>query len=381
MTTSIDNDASLQNTSTKEQLPINFSDLEKVAEEHLSVEAFGYIRSGAGGEETLRKNTSSFSKLSLVPRFLNDVSSIDPSITLFGHTYPQPIMLAPVGMQKLANEEAELASSQAAATFGIPFVQSTVSSYSIEDIKKVTGDSPKWFQLYWSQNENVSYSMVKRAEDAGYEAIVLTIDTVMPGWREQDMRNQFSPLKTGLGRANYETDEVFLNDLENQETETIIQAVVNNIPHPKLNWDNVAELQKRTKLPILLKGILHPEDALLAIERGIDGIIVSNHGGRQLDGVIASIEALPAIIDAVKGRIPVLLDSGIRRGSDVLKALSLGADAVLIGRPYVYALAEGGQDGVERLISTFIQEITVSMVLVGAKTVADLQKTMVVKDS
>ena len=372
-------DSFLQNISEGEYFPVSFDALEDHAQKQLADGEFGYIRSGAGGEETLRKNTASFSKLSIVPRFLSDVSNIDTSITLFGRTYPQPFLFSPVGMLKLAHEDAEIAASKAAATYGIPYIQSTVSSYSIEDIQKATGTSPKWFQLYWSNNKEVSYNMVKRAEDAGYEAIVLTVDTVMLGWRESDLRNQFSPLKLGLGKANYETDEVFLSSLPNDDVETIIQGIADNIHHPSLNWNDVLELKQRTSLPILVKGLLHPADALLAIEHGIDGIIVSNHGGRQLDGVIASIDALPAVVAAVNGQIPVLLDSGIRRGSDIIKALALGADAVCIGRPYVYGLAAGGQSGVERVIDAFIQETKVSMGLTGVASTAELRNVTIVK--
>jgi len=372
-------DKLLDNIASDDIYPIGYEELEAYAETHLPLGKFGYIRSGAGNEETLHKNTSSFAKYSLVPRFLNDVSTVDTSVTLFGKTYPHPILLAPVGMLKLAHEEAELAASKAAATFGIPYIQSTVSSYSMEDVKKETGDSPKWFQLYWSTNKEISYNMVKRAEKAGFEAIVVTIDTVMIGWREEDLRNKYSPLKAGLGKSNYESDEVFMASISGTDDESIIQGIVNNIHHPTLCWEDIIELKKRTTLPILLKGILHPEDALLAIKNGIDGIIVSNHGGRQLDGVIATIDALPPIAEAVKGQIPILLDSGIRRGSDIIKALVLGADAVLIGRPYVYGLAADGQAGVERVIESFIQETEVSLALTGVSTLADIQKVTIVK--
>lgn len=362
------------------KFPINATEFEAAAKEVMDAGPYGYVRSGAGGEETLRKNTAAFSNYSLVPQFLNDVSTIDTSITLFGHTYPQPFLFAPIGMNKLANDEGELASSKAAARYNIPFIQSTVSSYSIEEVKEATNDSPKWFQLYWSSNKEIALNMVKRAEKAGYEAIVLTVDTVMMGWREEDMRNQFSPLKLGLGTANFVQDDVFVANIDNLEQATVIQGMLDSIHHPTLSWDHIAELQKATTLPILLKGILHPNDAALAVEKGIDGIIVSNHGGRQLDGVISSLDALPAIVEVAQGQIPVLIDSGIRRGSDVIKAIALGADAVLIGRPYIYALATGGQAGVEHLIGAFIQEITVSMGLVGAANIDQLRKSMIVKD-
>ncbi len=379
MSTSKVKDAYIENIVKDEYFPVSYEELEREAKQKMSVGGFGYVRSGAGGEVTLRKNQESFAKYSLVPRVLRDVSNIDASITLFGKTYPHPFLLAPVGMLKLAHEEAELAVSKAAAACQVPFVQSTVSSYSIEDVAEVSGNSSKWFQLYWSNNKEVSFNMVKRAEEAGYEAVVLTVDTFMMGWREEDMKNRFSPLKLGVGKGNYEQDSVFLSSLDSQDSESIIQGILDNIHHPSLNWTHVAELKERTSLPILLKGILSPDDARFAVENGIDGIIVSNHGGRQLDGVIAAIDALPLIVEEVKGKIPVLFDSGIRRGTDIVKALALGADAVFIGRPFVYGLAVAGQTGVEKVIENFIQDTKVSIALAGALSVKDLSAIRLVK--
>ncbi|WP_205439591.1 alpha-hydroxy-acid oxidizing protein [Peribacillus alkalitolerans] len=372
MSTSIVKDSLLQNISSTDYFPVSFEELEQQAIQKMSQGGFGYVRSGAGGEQTLRKNQESLSKLSIVPRVLRDVSKLDTSISLFGRTYVQPFLLAPVGMLKLAHEEGDIAVAKAAAAHQIPYVQSTVSSFSIEEVAEASLNSPKWFQLYWSNNEEISFSMVKRAEKAGYEAIILTVDTVMLGWREEDMRNRFSPLRLGVGKANYETDPVFSSSLASLDDESVIQGILDNVHHPSLNWTHIARLKKITSLPILLKGILHPEDALLAIENGVDGIIVSNHGGRQLDGVISAIDALPPIVRSVNGQIPVLFDSGIRRGSDIVKALALGAKAVFIGRPYVYALAIGGQVGVERVISNYIQDTKVSLSLAGVSSVKEL---------
>lgn len=379
MITTRNNDLLLQNIDPSESFPVSFEQLEQAAQEKMGKGAFGYIHSGAGREETLQKNVSSFSKYAIVPRFLNDVTELDTSVQLFGRTYATPLFIAPVGVQKIAHEDGEIATAQAAASLGIPFIQSTVSSYCIEEVTEATGNSPKWFQLYWSsQNEDISYSMVQRAEAAGYEAIVLTVDTVMLGWREEDVNNQYSPLMQGFGKANYVNDPVFMASLPNDDDDSIIQGIVDNIYHPSLSWKQVAELKKRTSLPILLKGILHPEDAKLAIENGIDGIIVSNHGGRQLDGVIASIDALRAVVEAVDGKIPVLFDSGVRRGSDVVKALALGADAVLVGRPFVYGLAVGGQQGVEKVLSNILQEMKVTISLSGITSVRDLRNVTIV---
>ncbi|MCF3942698.1 alpha-hydroxy-acid oxidizing protein [Oceanobacillus alkalisoli] len=379
-TTTKTTDAFIANLEIEEDFPFRVEELEAKAKEKMSKNAFGYTRSGGGGEETLRKNIASFEKYSIVPQYLNDVSNVDTTIELFGHTYRHPFLLAPIGMLKTTHEEAELAVAKAAAKLDVPYIQSTVSSYSIEEVKEVSGNSPKWFQLYWSNNEAISFNMVKRAEEAGYQAIVLTVDTTMFGWREEDMSNRFSPLKAGYGKANYITDEVFRSTLKQDDEASVVEEILQNIYHPTLSWKHVAELKKRTSLPILLKGILHPTDARLAIESGVDGIIVSNHGGRQLDGVISSIDALPAILEEAGGEVPILIDSGIRRGADVVKALVLGADAVLLGRPYAYGLALGGQAGVEKVLTNFIQQSRSSLALAGASSVKAARNIHIVKD-
>ena len=379
MSNAKNNDLLLGNIENNEKYPIDFNELEKAAKDTLEPGPFGYIRSSAGGEETYRKNINSFSKYSIVPRFLNDVSTLNTEVTIFGKTYPHPLFISPVGVNKIAHEDGEIAVAKAAAKFEFPYIQSTVSSYSIEEIASATPGSSKWFQLYWSSNKEIAFSMAKRAEAAGYEAIVLTVDTVMLGWREEDIRNQFSPLKRGFGQGNYATDPVFMATLPNDSQEAIVDSILENIYHPTLNWNDISELRNRVSLPILIKGILHPEDAKLAVDQGIDGIIVSNHGGRQLDGVIASIDALPTIVKAVGQKIPVLFDSGVRRGSDAVKALALGATAVCLGRPYVWGLATGGQSGVERVLENFLQETKVSISLAGARNMDELNKLTIIK--
>lgn len=374
-------DSLIQNTSQQTDFPLNFKELEQAAREKMSQGGYGYVRSGAGGEETMRRNQEAFSKWAISPRTLQDVSNIDTSISLFGNTYPRPLLLAPIGMHKLAHQDGEIATAKAAANKSVPYISSTVSSYTMEEIAEVSGTNPKWFQLYWSNNEAISFSMIKRAEEAGYEAIVIVVDTIMLGWREEDIRNQFSPLKLGLAKPNYENDPVFMGALKSHDHDSIIQGILDNIHTPSLTWKNIADVRKKTKLPVLLKGILHPDDAKLALQYGVDGIIVSNHGGRQLDGVIASIDALPQIVEAVKNKIPVLLDSGVRRGSDVMKALALGAKAVLLGRPYLYGLAVAGQNGVEKVLDRFIQEMDVSLALSGISSIAEASSVKIVRQS
>lgn len=381
-TTSTNVDLLLNNITQKDVFPISFDELEQAAAKVLPTGEFGYIRSGAGGEQTLRQNQSAFQKYSIIPHFLNDVSDLDTSIELFGKRYATPLLAAPVGMLKMVSKDGELAVARALKELEIPYVQSTVSSCSIEEIAKAAPDTSKWFQLYWSSvDPEISYSMARRAEQASYEAIVLTVDTVMLGWRETDIRNQYSPLKKGLGKGNYASDPAFLKTIPNNDFDSIIKGIQANVYHPTLQWSNIADLKQHTSLPILIKGILHPEDAKLAVENGVDGIIVSNHGGRQLDGVIASIDALPAVVKAVNGQIPVLLDSGIRRGADVVKALALGATAVLVGRPFVYGLAIAGEDGVQQVFSNILQEMKVSLSLAGLTDVKKAQELTIIKQA
>lgn len=373
-------DLLLKNIGNKEVFPISFDDLEKAVAKTIHPGAYGYVRSGAGGEQTLRNNRNAFEKYSIIPRFLSDVSDPDTSVELFGKKHPTPFLFAPVGMNKMAHDEGELAVVRAAEKLQMPYIQSTVSSYSLEDVAKEAPNHTKWFQLYWSTNEEIAFSMAKRAEQAGFEAIVLTVDTVMLGWREEDVRNQFSPLKLGYARGNYENDPVFSASLRDDSLEAFVEGVLANIFHPTLSWENVRELKKHVNIPIIIKGILHPEDAKLAIGAGVDGIIVSNHGGRQLDGVIGSLDALPSIVEAVNKQIPVLIDSGIYRGIDALKALALGADAVCIGRPFVYGLAYDGQNGVEQVMQNLYSEFKVSMGLAGQRTIEGIRSIQLVKN-
>ncbi|KKB36888.1 alpha-hydroxy-acid oxidizing protein [Bacillus thermotolerans] len=362
------------------KFPVSFEEWEQKAASCMPAGGYGYASTGAGGGETGRRNEEAFAKWAIVPRMLSDVSNLDTSITLFGRTYPHPFLLAPIGMQKLSHEEGELASARAAEAMNVPFILSTVASHSIEEVAAAAPNGSKWFQLYWSNNEEVTFSMVERAEKAGYEAIVVTVDTIISGFRETDIRSEFSPLAKGVGKANYETDPAFMRSLAKHNEEAIVEALLENIATPSLHWNHIAKLKERTNLPVLLKGILHPDDARTAIEYGVDGLIVSNHGGRQLDGVIASIDALPAVAEAVQKQVPILLDSGVRRGIDAVKALALGADAVMIGRPFLYGLAAYGQQGVEKVLERFIEETRISLSLAGIAKLPDAGRLKMVRD-
>jgi len=372
-------DLLLKNINGDKPFPICFDDLEQAVADKIPAGPYGYVRSGAGGEESLRNNRHAFTKYSIVPRFLTDVSNPDTSIELFGKKHPTPFLFAPVGMNKMAHKDGELAVVRAAEKLEMPYIQSTVSSYALEEVAAVAPNHTKWFQLYWSTNEEIAYSMAARAEAAGFEAIVLTVDTVMLGWREEDVRNQFSPLKLGFARGNYVNDPVFTASLKDNSFEAYVDGMLSNIFHPTLNWDNVRELKRRVNIPVLIKGILHPEDARLALEAGVDGIIVSNHGGRQLDGVIGSLDALPSIVEVAGGRVPVLLDGGVYRGIDAVKALALGATAVCIGRPFVYGLAYAGEHGVYQVMQNLYSEFKVSIGLAGQRTIAGLRDVTLVR--
>jgi len=378
--TIMNRDLLMKNMSKEQDFPLTFEEWERRASETMLPGGFGYASTGAGRGETEKRNAEAFSKWAIVPRMLQDVSTVDMGVKMFGRSYKTPFFLAPIGVQVLAHEEAECATAKAAAVMEVPFIVSTVSSCSLEEISEAAPSGPKWFQLYFSSvHPELSYSMVERAERSGYEAIVITVDTVMAGWREQDIRSGFSPLASGYGKGNYVNDPVFMKSLPNQDGESVIASIFENIQHPNLTWKDIEEVKKRTSLPVLIKGILHPEDAKIAVEYGVDGIIVSNHGGRQLDGVIASIDALPEIVEAVDGQIPILLDSGVRRGIDAVKSLALGATGVLIGRPFLYGLAAGGQKGVEKVLERFIQETEVSLALSGMADLKQISKLKMVR--
>ena len=358
--------------------PIAWDELEEKARESLDERAVAYIWGGAGTEDTMRANLEAFRRWRIVPRFLRDVSERDLSTKVLGTEMPAPVMLAPIGVQTLVNEEGELASARAAAGLGLPLVTSTASATAMEDIARANGDGPRWYQLYWPTDEELAASLVRRAEEAGYAAIVVTVDNFIVGWKPRDLQQAYVPFLEGIGIAQYTSDPVFRDALEKPPEEDIGAAVghfLGLFNHPGLTWDDLAWLREQTKLPIVLKGILHPEDALEARERGVDGLIVSNHGGRQVDGAIASLDALPAIADAVGDDLALLLDSGVRSGADAVKALALGADAVLLGRPYLWGLALGGQEGVETVLRSFLAELDLTIALSGHGSVGELDQS------
>jgi lactate 2-monooxygenase len=394
----------------KPLIPVSARELEQAARRRMSPEAYAYVAGGAGGESTMRANLAAFERRRIVPRMLRNVGERDISVELFGRTLPAPLLTAPVGVLELAHADADLAVAQAAAAVGVPMIFSSQASVAMEACARVMGQSPRWFQLYWSRNDAVVESFVRRAEGCGCEAIVVTLDTTLLGWRTRDLDLAYLPFLRGKGIAQYVSDPVFMESLKEPVPPAAppparkvnltalaafaalvrahpgsfvknlrsgvplaaVQQFIATYSRPSLTWSDLPFLRARTKLPILLKGILHPDDARRALDHGIDGIIVSNHGGRQVDGSIATLDALPAVVAAVDGRVPVLMDSGIRGGADIFKAVALGARAVLVGRPYVYALALAGRAGVHELLRNLIADFELTMGLAGCASVSEI---------
>jgi len=402
-------------------VPVAAAELEAAARQAMAPEAFAYVAGGAGRETTMEANRAAFDRWKIVPRVLRDVEQRDLTIELFGQSLPSPLLLAPIGVLEMAHRDADLAVARAAVALRVPFIFSNQASVPMEACAAAMGEAPRWFQLYWSRSDEVVASFARRAEACGCGAIVLTLDTTMLGWRPRDLDLGYLPFLRGLGIAQYTSDPVFMREVramgaaENSphaanspgsearpplswqtiaaalaqkanfpgglwrnlgsgEPRAAVQRFVGTYSRPSLRWEDVKFLRRHTKLPILLKGVLHPDDARLAAQLGLDGLIVSNHGGRQIDGEIAALDALPAIVDAVGGRMPVLLDSGVRGGADVFKALALGATAVCLGRPYVYGLALAGEQGVRETIANVLAEFDLTMGLAGCTSVREIAR-------
>ena len=385
-----------------------------MAREVLSPQAFAYIAGGAGSEATIAANRAAFDRYRLTPRVLRNAESRDLSITLFGRKLSAPILTAPIGVLEMAHADADLAVARAAASLGVPMIFSSQASVAMERCAEAMGDSSRWFQLYWSKSDALVESFVHRAESCGCDAIVLTLDTTMLGWRPRDLDLGSLPFLEGKGIAQYTSDPVFrasLNEplpdatnapraaitfasiaaliggarrfpgstlaaLRSGESRRAVQRFIATYSRPSLEWSDLATLRRLTKLPILLKGVLHEDDARRAIDAGMNGVIVSNHGGRQIDRAIAALDALPSIVRAADGRMPVLFDSGIRTGADVAVALALGATAVCVGRPYVYGLAIAGEAGVRDVLTNILAELDLTLGLLGSSSIGDLRSVL-----
>ncbi len=386
--------------------------LQHRARERLGARAYSYVAGGAGDEGTQRANRAAFDRWAVVPRVLRDVSVRDTSVELFGRRLPAPLLLGPVGALELVHPAADLAVARAAAGLGVPFVFSNQASVAMEECAAAMGPSPRWFQLYWSTSDELVESLVRRAEAAGCDALVVTLDTTMLGWRPRDLDLGHLPFALGKGIAQYTSDPVFRRLVEERVAATgapadprprptvaAVRALVSMarawpgplrenltspLPRaavetflaiysrPSITWADLAWLRSRTRLPILLKGVLHPDDARRALDEGVDGIVVSTHGGRQVDRSIAALDALPAVVAAVFDRAPVLLDSGIRSGADVFTAVALGARAVLLGRPFAWGLALAGEAGVRQVIADVLGEFDLTLGLTGHTSIGQL---------
>ena len=352
----------------KPEHPVSYEGLVEHAREVMTPEAFGYLAGGAVSEATMVANREALRRWRIVPRLLRDVATRDLSVELFGHQLRAPVLLAPIGVQSIIHPEAEVAVARAAAATGVPLILSTASSKPLEDVAEANGAGMRWFQLYWPRSEDFAASLLSRAEAAGYTALVVTLDTYLLAWRDRDIENAYLPFLYGEGLGNYFSDPVFRAALDEPPEENPTQAILyfaQQFANPSLTWSDLAFLRRHTRLPILLKGILHPDDARRAIDHGVDGIIVSNHGGRQMDGGLAALDALPPVVEAVGHAMPVLFDSGIRRAADVFKAVALGARAVLLGRPYAFGLAVGGEAGVRDVVLNLLADLDLTLGLAG----------------
>lgn len=398
-------------------VPTDSAELEARARRAMTRQGWAYVAGGAGEGRTMRNNRAAFDRYSIVPRVAHGVTRRDLSVDLLGSRLPAPVLLAPVGAGQLVHRQADVLTARAAAATGVPYVFTNQGGTPMEDCAAAMGDSPRWMQLYWSTDERLVDSLIARAEAIDAGALVVTLDTTVLGWRPQDLNLASLPFARGLGIAQYTSDprfrEIvrerlahpaarsaqvqvtlaavrslltitrnhpgrFLANLRSPEPRAAVEAFLDIYSNPGLSWDHLATLRDRTRLPIVLKGVLHPDDARRAFDLGVDAIVVSNHGGRQVDGAIASLDALDAVRVAVGPEPTVLLDSGIRTGTDVFIALARGADAVLLGRPYMYGMALAGQRGIEEVVRNIVAELDLTMALTGTTTLADIGPELLV---
>ncbi|OBG13289.1 lactate 2-monooxygenase [Mycolicibacterium celeriflavum] len=357
------------------KLPMTFAEWEAKAESAMPPSVYSYVAGGAGDERTQRLNRSAFDSWGLMPRMFRATRERDLSISLFGMTLPSPVFMAPVGVIGICAQDGhgDLATARAAARTGVPMVVSTLTEDPLEDVAAEFGDTPGFFQLYTPTDRELAASLVHRAEAAGYKGIIVTLDTWVPGWRPRDLSTSNFPQLRGRCLANYTSDPVFRAGLQQPPEENPQATVLHwvGLFGNPLTWDDLPWLRSLTDLPLIVKGICHPDDARRAKDGGVDAIYCSNHGGRQANGGLAAIDCLPGVVEAVDG-MPVLFDSGIRSGADIVKALALGATAVGIGRPYAYGLALGGVDGVVHVLRSLLAEADLTMAVDGYPTLADL---------
>ena len=398
-------------------VPTGTAALEEAARRKCSRRAWAYVAGGAGDGATMRANRAAFDRWQIVPRMLRDVADRDVSTTVLGTHLPAPLLIAPIGAAGLIRTDADVLVGGAAKDTGVPYILSSQGSSPMEETAAAMGECPRWYQLYWSRDEQLVDSFIQRAEAIGAGALVVTLDTTMLGWRPADLDLGSLPFSQGIGIAQYTSDprfqelvqerldageagkadvEVtigavrtllsisrrhpgkFVDNLRSAFPRAAVETFLDVYSNPALSWDHIATLRDRTRLPVVLKGILHPDDARRALDMGVDAVMVSNHGGRQVDGSIGSLDALVAIRAAIGDDPTVLLDSGIRGGADVYKALALGADAVTLGRPHVYGLAVAGRSGVADVVRNVVAELDLVMGLTGVRTVDEIDRDRLV---
>jgi lactate 2-monooxygenase len=397
-------------------VPVAPARLEARARRRMSKAGWAYVAGSAGQERTARANTEAFDGWAIVPQMLRDTAHRDLSVELFGRRLPAPLLTAPVGVLEMTHPQADVAVAQAASSLGLPMVFSSQASRPMEECAAVMGEGPRWFQLYWSSSDELVGSFLHRAEAAGCDAIVVTLDTHVLGWRPRDLDRGYLPFAHAKGIAQYTSDPVFtrlvreraagpppprprpspaavrtlldmsrgypgrlLDNLRSPLPRAAVDTFLDVFSRPSLTWEDLPSLRSMTSLPILVKGVLSPDDAQRALDAGVDGIVVSNHGGRQIDSTIAALDALPGVAERVDGAVPVLMDSGIRSGADVFTALALGATAVMVGRPFVYGLAIAGTAGVRTVLEHVVAELDLTMGLAGCRTLADVRRELLVR--
>jgi lactate 2-monooxygenase len=359
----------------KPDIPTSFTGLERAAREKMTPEAWAYTAGSAGLETSADANRAAFSRFPIAPRMLGGARERNLGCEIFGVRAAAPLLTCPIGVLEMMHPDADLAVARAMGRLNLPMIISSQASFPMEEIAKANGDGPRFYQLYWGKSDAVAESFVKRAEACGCKAIFITLDTTILGWRPRDLDIGFLPFLRGQGIAQYTSDPAFRAMLPQTPEENPTAAAVTFtqiFSDPGLDWARIAKIRSWTKLPVILKGIMRADDAAKAVSEGYDGILVSNHGGRQVDGGIGSLDALPGVVAATKGKIPVLLDSGVRCGADVFKALALGAKAVCVGRPYVYGLAVGGEQGVGTVMEYLLAELDLTMALNGCRTPGDI---------
>lgn len=357
------------------KLPMSFAELEAKAQAAMSPSMWSYVAGGAGDERTQRVNATAFENWGLMPRMFVGAAERDLTVDFLGLSLPSPVMMAPVGVIGLCAQDGhgDLATASAAARTGVPMIASTMTADPMEAVAAELGDTPGFFQLYTPKDRDVAASFVQRAEAAGFKGIVVTLDTWIPGWRPRDLSTSNFPFLRGHCLANYTTDPVFLDSLAQPPEENMQAAIMQwiSIFGNPLTWDDLPWLRSLTSLPLLLKGICHPDDVRRAKDGGVDAIYCSNHGGRQANGGIPAVDCLPGVVEAADG-MPVLFDSGIRSGADIVKAIALGASTVAIGRPYTYGLALGGEDGIVHVLRSLLAEADLTMAVDGYRSLKEL---------